>query len=137
IQRFKDMRGKIIGIQNGSSGYDRFEQQPQILKNLVKKHTPVLYDGFSEAFMDLHAGRIDGLLIDRAYAGYYLAHESNPADYTVTTGNFQSESFVVGMRKSDRQLARKINAGFTELRKSGKMAQITRKRFGRTGLKQN
>lgn len=30
------MQGKILGVQNGSSGYDGFESQPDILKNLLK-----------------------------------------------------------------------------------------------------
>ncbi|BDR57191.1 amino acid ABC transporter substrate-binding protein [Xylocopilactobacillus apis] len=130
INSFKDMKGKIIGIQNGSSGYDRFEQQPHVLKDFVKNQTPVLYDGFSEAFMDLNAGRIDGLLIDRGYASYYLSHESNPDDYSLINGGFKPESFVVGMRKSDHELAQKINQGFKELKKSGKMAEIHKKWFG-------
>ena len=32
---------------------------------------------FNEAFLDLKSGRIDGLLIDRVYANYYLSHEDN------------------------------------------------------------
>ena len=71
------MQGKILGVQNGSSGYDGFESQPDVLKKFVKDQTPILYDGFNEAFLDLKSGRIDGLLIDRVYANYYLSHEDN------------------------------------------------------------
>ncbi len=55
------MQGKILGVQNGSSGYDGFESQPDVLKKFVKDQTPILYDGFNEAFLDLKSGRIDGL----------------------------------------------------------------------------
>ena len=61
IATASDMQGKILGVQNGSSGYDGFESQPDVLKKFVKDQTPILYDGFNEAFLDLKSGRIDGL----------------------------------------------------------------------------
>ncbi|MBO0422934.1 amino acid ABC transporter substrate-binding protein [Enterococcus plantarum] len=130
IHSFSDMKGKILGAQNGSSGYNSFETQPDILKNLVKDQTAILYDGFNEAFMDLKSGRIDGLLIDRVYANYYLSHEDNLANYSIVSGEFESEAFAVGLRKSDKELAEKINNGFEELRKTGKLADISKKWFG-------
>ncbi|MEI5991031.1 hypothetical protein A5881_002564 [Enterococcus termitis] len=130
INSFADMKGKVLGAQNGSSGYNSFEEQPEILKNLVKDQTAILYDGFNEAFMDLKSGRIDGLLIDRVYANYYLSHEDNLADYSIVSGAFESEAFAVGLRKSDKQLAEKINMAFEKLRKSGKLAAISKEWFG-------
>ncbi|MBM7689469.1 amino acid ABC transporter substrate-binding protein [Enterococcus ureilyticus] len=130
INHFSDMKGKILGAQNGSSGINSFEEQPTILKNLVKDQTAILYDGFNEAFMDLKSGRIDGLLIDRVYANYYLSHEDNLADYSIVSGDFESEAFAVGLRKSDKKLAEKINAGFEKLRESGELARISTKWFG-------
>lgn len=130
INRFSDMEGKILGAQNGSSGFNHFEEQPNLLKVFVKDQTPILYDGFNEAFMDLKSGRIDGLLIDRVYANYYLSHEDNLSDYTIISGDFESEAFAVGIRKSDKELAKKINQGFEKLRKSGKLAEISTEWFG-------
>lgn len=130
ITNFSDMKGKILGAQNGSSGYNSFEEQPEILKDIVNGQTAILYDGFNEAFMDLKSGRIDGLLIDRVYANYYLSHEDNLANYSIVSGSFESEAFAVGLRKSDKELAEKINTGFEQLRKSGKLAEISKKWFG-------
>ena len=129
IKSFKDLKGKVVGVQNGSSGYDLFEKQPRILKNIVKNHEAVLYEGFSEALMDLKTGRIDGLLIDRGYCNYYLSHENNQSEYSITSGNFKPENFAVGIRKSDLKLAEKINEGVDNLRKSGKLSQISKKWF--------
>lgn len=124
------MKGKILGAQNGSSGYNSFEEDPTLLKDLVQNQSAILYDGFNEAFLDLKSGRIDGLLIDRVYANYYLSHEDNLADYAIVSGGFESEDFAVGLRKTDTQLAEKINEGFEQLKKSGKMAEISTKWFG-------
>ena len=130
INHFKDMQGKVLGAQNGSSGYNSFEEQPEILKTYVKNQTAILYDGFNEAFMDLKSGRIDGLLIDRVYANYYLSHEDNLADFSIVSGDFESEAFAVGLRTSDKKLAEKINNAFAELRESGRLADISKEWFG-------
>ena len=130
VNQFSDMRGKILGAQNGSSGYHSFEEEPEILKNYVKDQTPVLYDGFNEAFMDLKSGRIDGLLIDRVYANYYLSHEDDLSNYSIIPGTFESETFAVGIRKTDPELAQKINEGFETLRENGTLAQLSTEWFG-------
>ncbi|EGO8275702.1 amino acid ABC transporter substrate-binding protein [Enterococcus faecalis] len=130
IATASDMQGKILGVQNGSSGYDGFESQPNVLKKFVKDQTPILYDGFNEAFLDLKSGRIDGLLIDRVYANYYLSHEDNLKNYTISHVGYDNEDFAVGVRKSDNQLVQKINAAFETLRNDGTLSKISQKWFG-------
>ncbi|WP_165483224.1 amino acid ABC transporter substrate-binding protein [Enterococcus faecalis] len=130
IATASDMQGKILGVQNGSSGYDVFESQPDVLKKFVKDQTPILYDGFNEAFLDLKSGRIDGLLIDRVYANYYLSHEDNLKNYTISHVGYDNEDFAVGVRKSDNQLVQKINTAFETLRKDGTLSKISQKWFG-------
>lgn len=130
IATASDMQGKILGVQNGSSGYDGFESQPDVLKKFVKDQTPILYDGFNEAFLDLKSGRIDGLLIDRVYANYYLSHEDNLKNYTISHVGYDNEDFAVGVRKSDNQLVKKINTAFETLRKDGTLSKISKKWFG-------
>lgn len=130
IATASDMQGKILGVQNGSSGYDGFESQPDVLKKFVKDQTPILYDGFNEAFLDLKSGRIDGLLIDRVYANYYLSHEDNLKNYTISHVGYDNEDFAVGVRKSDNQLVQKINTAFETLRKDSTLSKISQKWFG-------
>ena len=66
------MAGKTLGAQAGSSGYDAFNASPKILKDIVANQKAVQYSTFTQALIDLDSGRIDGLLIDRVYANYYL-----------------------------------------------------------------
>ena len=75
ISQANDMAGKVLGAQAGSSGYVAFESNPEILKTIVKNHTATQYQSFNEALIDLQNDRIDGLLIDRVYANYYLTEE--------------------------------------------------------------
>ncbi|WP_165038149.1 amino acid ABC transporter substrate-binding protein [Enterococcus sp. ZJ1622] len=130
ITSFEQMRGKVLGAQNGSSGYDVFQKQPDILKNIVKNHDAVLYDSFNEALIDLKSGRIDGLLMDQVYADYYLKQRDELDDFNITSGDYQSEDFAVGARKNDDELVKKINESFERLEQTGEFQKISNKWFG-------
>ncbi|MDN6043115.1 MAG: amino acid ABC transporter substrate-binding protein [Lactobacillus sp.] len=130
IRSFKDMTGKTLGVQTGSSGANDLDTYPQRLKQYIKAGTPILYDSFTDALIDLKAKRIQGLLIDSSYANYYIQHEANPHAYRQIIGNFPKEQFGVGLRKGDRTLRQKINHGLKRLAHNGTLARINRKWFG-------
>jgi len=130
INSFNDMTGKTLGAQSGSSGYESLENNPKLLKDKIAKKTPIQYDTFTNAFLDLNAGRIKGLLIDSVYANYYIKHEANSAAYTETQGTFDSEDFAVGLRKGDTTMKAKLNAGLKTLKANGTLAKINKKWFG-------
>jgi polar amino acid transport system substrate-binding protein len=132
IKSFADMKGKTLGAQSGSSGAADIDAQPAKLKNIVEKKQPVLYDTFNDAFIDLNAGRIQGLVIDEVYARYYVAHQKDPQSFRITDGTFPAESFAIGMRKSDTVLDAKINSALKVLQKNGQLAKIQKKWFGTT-----
>ncbi len=129
INRFSDMKGKVLGDQTASSGDEGFNKYPDVLKQYVKDQKVVGYDTFDKAFNDLNAGRIDGLLIDEDYARYYVAHQPNPKDYTVTVGAFPVDMTAVGFRKSDNKLREAVNKALTQFKKDGRLQQIENKWF--------
>ncbi|KRL97996.1 amino acid ABC transporter substrate-binding protein [Liquorilactobacillus satsumensis] len=128
IKNAAAMQGKVLGLQSGSSGYQSYTDSPKLLKNYVG--SSVQYDTFNNAFMDLNAGRIQGLLIDSVYANYYIKHQTQAADYEKTPIGFPTEDFAVGMRKGDQTLRRKINHALYELSKNGTLKRISEKWFG-------
>lgn len=130
ISSFKDMQNKILGVQTSSSGASLLDEHPTKLKNYIKHKTPVLYDSFNNALMDLDDKRIQGLLIDSVYAGYYISKEKDPASYRITRGGFTGEDFAVGMRKGDKTLKRKIDNGLQHLANTGELQKINKKWFG-------
>lgn len=130
IRSYKDMTGKVLGAQTGSSGANDIETYPQLLKDRIKNHEAVTYDSFTNAFIDLNVGRIQGLLIDSTYANYYIKHQAHPEDYRVTVGSFPKEKFAVGTRKGDITMRRKINAGLKKLAANGTLTKINQKWFG-------
>lgn len=78
----------------------------------------------------MKSGRINGLLMDKVYAGYYLKQRSELDEFNMITGDYKSEDFVVGARKSDNKLVKKINEGFIQLEKTGEFQKISDKWFG-------
>ena len=129
INSFADMKGKRLGLQNGSSGQTLFEEKPKVLKNLVADKTAVLYDNFNTAFLDLQAGRTQGVLGDSIYAGYYIRQQQDPDRFQITTGGFSGETFAIGMRKQDTKLKRRIDTALNELREDGTIARLSQKWF--------
>lgn len=131
IRNFQGMKGKSLGVQNGSTGATALDEKPKLLKDLIKHKSPVLYDTFPDAFIDLNANRIQGILMDQVYANYYIRHQKNSKSYaTYINPQMPTEYYAVGMRKGDKTLRRKINAGLGNLQKDGQLQKINRKWFG-------
>lgn len=130
ITNAEGMKGKILGAQEGSSGYEAFNNETKTLKDIVKDNEATLYASFNEAMIDLENGRIDGLLIDKVYADYYLKQAGKLDAYNISSVGFKNENFAVGARKGDKELVDKINEAFKELQDNGKYAEISKKWFG-------
>ncbi|MEY8463445.1 amino acid ABC transporter substrate-binding protein [Streptococcus merionis] len=124
------MAGKVLGAQAGSSGYQIFNDEARVLKDIVSGNDATQYATFNEALIDLKNGRIDGLLIDRVYANYYLEQEGILDDYNIMLPDYTSEAFAVGARKADVTLVKNINKAFKELYADGTFQTISDKWFG-------
>ena len=129
IHSVEDMKGKVLGAQNGSSGMLDFEEHPEVLKNRVKGGDADQYQSVNEAIIDLKNDRIDALLIDRVYADYYLTTEGIADEYDTIPSGFESESFAVGVRPADKKLLEALNQAFKELYQEGIFQQISQKWF--------
>lgn len=130
ITSYKDMKGKVLGAQNASTGQDMIDKNPEVFTDVIADNEPVLFDTFNEAFIDLKAKRIDGLIVDNVYANYYIAQQKNSDDYAIVETPFESADFAVGIRKSDKELKTKIDDAFKKLKDEGKMKEISEKWFG-------
>ena len=130
INAIAAMKNKTLGVQTGSSGYNDVMKYPKVFKNHIKNQDPILYDSFTNAFIDLNAGRIQGLLIDSTYANYYISRQKHPENFTEIESPFPKEEFGVGMRKSDLTMHKKINYALEKLAKNGTLTKINHKWFG-------
>ncbi|WP_288622890.1 amino acid ABC transporter substrate-binding protein [uncultured Streptococcus sp.] len=130
ITIFADMKDKVLGAQSGSSGYDAFTSHPEVLKDIVSGGDATQYETFTQALIDLKNDRIDGLLIDKVYANYYLEQEGELDNYNIISSEFDGEDFAVGARKADKTLVKKINQAFKKLYQDGTFQEISNKWFG-------
>ena len=130
IDSVAGMSGKTLGAQAGSSGYDAFNAKPKVLKDIVSGDDATQYETFTQALIDLKNDRIDGLLIDKVYANYYLEQEGELDNYNIIASEFDGEDFAVGARKADKTLVKKINQAFQKLYQEGKFQEISNKWFG-------
>ncbi|MGX7030770.1 amino acid ABC transporter substrate-binding protein [Vagococcus zengguangii] len=129
-----DLDGKVVGLQEGSSGEDAFNNNPELLKDFVKDQEAISYPAYTEAFMDLEAGRIDGLLIDKIFADYYLAQKTNKDDFKMLATEFPEEDYAIGFRKGETDLADKVNEAINNLIENGQAKTISEKWFGEDRL---
>lgn len=130
VNTFKDMTDKVLGAQEGSSGSDSFEEYPELLKDYVKNQEAILYPTFTEAFLDLEAKRIDGLLIDKVFAEYYIAQQKDSKKFKITSSEYENENFAIGVKKGEKKLLEELNSALEKSYKDGSSSVVSEKWFG-------
>lgn len=86
------------------------------------------YRSFDDAILDMKAGRVDCVVIDKVL-GEYKNSKMDPKMYTCDF-HFGDDFFAVGCRKADPDLADKLNEAFGTLIENGKAGEISVKWFG-------
>ncbi|MFR0597411.1 amino acid ABC transporter substrate-binding protein [Limosilactobacillus mucosae] len=128
INKLSDMQGKVLGVQQSSTAQTDLNKYPKVLKNYIQDQKPILYQDNESAFLDLQAGRIQGVLAGTEYAGYYATHIAHSNNYKlITTSQFPQDRVAVGMRKGDVMLRKKINYALGVLQKNGTLRRINKK----------
>ena len=117
IRSLADLRGKRVGTLNQSYAYDLLRAQPVDI---------AVYEGDEEPYVDLQYGRVDAVLLDNIIAARYGCVPSHP-DVTCLPGDVALGTYVAGVRKTDRELARAIDEAFAAMRADGTLEQILKK----------
>ncbi|SHE89514.1 amino acid ABC transporter substrate-binding protein, PAAT family [Caldanaerobius fijiensis DSM 17918] len=120
IKTQDDLKGKVVGTQLGSTG----EEAAKKLKGLkdLKK-----YSKYTEAFLDLDAGRLDAIVVDELVGRYYMTKRPNQFKVVLS---LNKEPFGIAYRKQDKELQKALNKVMAEMKKDGTMARISKKWFG-------
>ncbi|WP_206222677.1 amino acid ABC transporter substrate-binding protein [Weissella sagaensis] len=129
INNLQDLKGKNLGAQTGSSGLLTYNEKGNKLKKIVGADAQP-YDTFDKALNDLQVGRLNAVLIDADYAGYYIAHEKDPQSFKIIDTNFGEDSYGVGMRKGDVTLIKKVNEALAKSKADGTIDKLSQKYFG-------
>jgi len=126
----KDLAGKTIGLQAGSSARDAVEKDVETFKSLGKI---VEFSSNDEALLDLSTGRLDAVVVDEVVGRYYISKK--PDTYAVLTEHFGEEEFGVGVRKSDQAFLDELNKTLDAMKADGTASQISIKWFGEDIIK--
>ena len=126
-----DLAGRVVGLQMGSSSETALNSEPQVAAGLkdVRK-----YPNNVEALMDLAAGRNDAVVVDEIVGRYYIAKK--PGIYRVLKDDFGSETYGVGIRKSDLKLKAELDRVLDEMKADGAADRISEQWFGAAIVKQ-
>lgn len=116
----KDLGGKIVGVQQGTTGEEYVEEE------IATKELRTYPQG-PDTIPALKAGTIDAVVIDRPVAEKAVEQDSN----IEISGEIETEEqygFVV--KQGDTQLLDELNRGLKEVLEDGEYTKIYKKWFG-------
>ncbi|MEY8000281.1 amino acid ABC transporter substrate-binding protein [Clostridium sp. Mt-5] len=124
IKNKKDLSGKTVGLQLGSSSETALKSDTATSKSLKEVRK---YSNNTEALLDLNQGRIDAVVVDEVVGRYYL--QKKPGLYKILDDNFGKEDYGVGIRKTDTTFENKLNEALDSMKKDGTADKISQKWF--------
>ncbi|MDR0708835.1 MAG: amino acid ABC transporter substrate-binding protein [Spirochaetaceae bacterium] len=120
-----DLKGKIIGLQAGSSSVDALDEAVE-LKASVKD--VIEYKDYLTALMDLDVGGADAILIDLVVANDNINRSGK--DFRILEETLAAEQFGIGFRKGEEALMNKVWETLLEMAKDGTVAGISTRWLG-------
>ena len=125
INSLADAKGKIIGIQSGSSAQEAVDDNAAFAASISKL---VMYKDNITALNDLNIGGVDGVVMDSVVANYSIAQTGKP--FKVINESLANEGYGVGFRKNEPELRDAVWAILKEMKADGTVTAISQKWFG-------
>ncbi len=123
IMGVKDIRGRTIGVQSGSTTQDVLETS-----ELYSDNTVVTFDDNIELMQSLRDGTLDVTFIDSVNAYYYISMSDDR--FFVLPDSLGNEVFAVGFRKGDEALRDKVQDTVSDMKADGTLKEISTRWFG-------
>lgn len=122
-----DLKGKVIGMQSGSTAEEDLDAAPDFKASLkeVKKYADCI-----SAMMDLQNGRVDAIITDEVVGRYYMG--KNEGKFVVLEEPVGPVGvFGIAFRKEDAALKNDVQKVLDEMKKDGVSGNISQKWFGK------
>ena len=126
IKTLADMKGKVIGIQSGSSAQDAVDDNPGFKKSIADI---VPFKDNITALNDLKIGGVDGVVMDSVVANYSIAQTGEP--FAVIEEALANEEYGIGFRKKETALRDEVEKILRDMAADGTIAAISTKWFGK------
>lgn len=114
IKTKKDLKGKRVGVQLGTTGDTHMTENYQ---------APERYDNGALAVSALLSGKLDAVVIDNEPAKVYV--QKNP-NLIILEEPLTTEEYAFAFNKNDAELCGKFNAELQKLKDSGELEKIIR-----------
>lgn len=124
ISRLAEMRGKVIGVDTGSTG-DMWTTANQAKYGFADIRR---FEGLAPAMMDLQTSRLDGYISDIPALEYYL---TNKPYFKIIERIETGESYSMMFAKNS-QLLRAVDDVISDLKREGYIAELHKRWFGTT-----
>lgn len=118
-----DLKGKTIGVQNGSTAQDILESC-----DIAGDITVQAMATNVEALQQLELGIVDAVFLDSVVANYEI--KTSGKDYVVLPDGLEEEEYAIGFRKNDQKLRDEVQKILSEMKADGKLGEISTKWFG-------
>lgn len=124
ISDVADLKGKQIGVQNGTTHQKYINEQHKDMKT-------VPYDSYQNAVLDLKNGRIQGIFGDTAVVNEWLKKnpELSVVGERITDPNYFGTGLAIAVRKGNTNLQDKLNKALAEVKADGTYDVIYKKWF--------
>ena len=126
IKSLSDMKGKILGLQSGSSAQEAVDDNPAFAASIGKT---IFFKDNITALNDLDIGGIDAVVMDSVVANYSIAQTKKP--FVVVDEALANEGYGVGFRKNEPELRDKVWEILKEMTADGTVESISNKWFGK------
>jgi glutamine transport system substrate-binding protein len=125
IKNALDLKGKTIGVQNGTTGQEAVEKLLGKENKNIKK-----FENTVVAIMDLLNGGVEAVVTDNAVASEYVKNNPDKKIKTIADpDHFESEFYGLMFPKGS-DLKAKVDEALKKVIESGKYAEIYKKWFG-------
>ena len=123
VASMDDLKTAKIAVQNGSTAQDILE------KSEIKDTITVSAIATNvEALQQLEMGLCDAVFLDKIVADYEI--KTSGKALKVLPEGLEEEEYAIGFRKNDQKLRDEVQKILVEMKKDGKLAEISTKWFG-------
>jgi len=124
IKTLADMKGKVVGLQSGSSAQEAVEANKDF--SAAIKET-IYYKENVTALNDLSIGGVDGVVMDSVVGAYAI--KTSGLNLVIVSEALANEEYGIGFRKSEPELRDAVWAVLKEMQADGTVANICAKWF--------
>lgn len=116
ITGFDDLKGKLIGVQKGTSSYN------YMVANGIEDQDIKQYADISTAYNTLENGGVDAILYDNPSNINYLNEQDTDAE--IIGDILAGEFYGIAVNPKKKELLDKINDGLAEIQENGTYEQL-------------